>query len=218
MAKYIHVTSDTKTPENRGTSGTPFENHATNPNDGVTFGPTERTMFLPVEEPAQPTVNEVLQKVEATYTPDVDGKNVRGVYVGADEVWRFTWDVTDQELATARQIKQQQMDEEKAADIAAGYVVGSFVFPLEEEFFRTLGVRLDWLEKAIADGDIPAGSHLTFSDRQGKEVSVTASQLRTNYKAFGQSYMTVMEKEVRTKNAIETAATLAEVNAVTWSL
>lgn len=216
MAKYIHVTSVSKTPENRGSSGSPFEEWASDPNDGTTFGPGERTMFLLVEEPGPPAHNQVTEKLTLTYTPDVDGKDVRGVYVPGDEVWRFTFTVEANTLEDAREAKKDLLSADQDAAFDLGYSVGQFVFPFNETFFRQLADRHYWMDIAINDGEIPAGASITFADRHGKEVSASLSQLRTHFRQYGSEYLRIFEKEVDARDAIEAANTVAQVDAVAW--
>lgn len=216
MAKYIHVTSAGKVPENRGTSASPFEDYALDPNDGVMFGPGERTMFLPVDEPANPVSNTVLEQATATYTPDIAGQNVRGVYVPGEELWRFSWIVSTQDLDTAKAIKKDQLLSAQSDALDLGYTVGNFTFPFTEDFFRQLADRHYWLDIAINDGEVPVGAAITFSDQNGAEVSVTLAQLRSNFRQYGSDYLRIFEKEVDARDAIEAAADPAAVDAVAW--
>ena len=218
MAKYIHVVSATKTPENRGSNSTPFEDFASDPNDGVMFGPGERTMFLPVDEPAEPVINKILEKLTATFTDDVNGDPVHGVYVDAETLWRFTWLVEAQDLEAARSLKLFELQQAEGAAVAVGYTAGNFVFPYTEEFFRLLADRHYWMDIAISDGEIAPGAQITFSDRQGQEVSVGLTTLRTNFRQFGREYLVIQETTVASVDALEAATTLAEIDAVTWSL
>lgn len=217
MAKYIHVVSATKTPENRGSSGTPFEEWATDPNLNPAFGPGERTMFLLVEEPAAQTVNPVLVKLVTTYTDDIAGKRVRGEYIPGDEVWRFTWTEEPQDLEAAKAIQKAALLEDQAAKFAEGYIVGGFTFPFTEDFFQLLQTRYAMLNHAITRNDVPGDTKMTFADRNGKEVKQTLAQLGASYSAYGVAYLTIFEKEVTARSSIEDATTPAEVDAVTWS-
>lgn len=218
MPKFIHVISATKIPENRGSNTTPFEDFPSNPNDDVTFGPSQRTMFLSVDEPAAPVVNPILEQVNDTFTPDVNGVDVRGVYVGGEDLWRFTWDVVPQDLEVAREIKQLELDQAENAAVAVGYTVGQFVFAFTENFFILLADRHYWLDIAITDGEVPANTEITFSDRTGKEVSVGLATLRSHFRQFGREYLTIQETSVASRDRLEAATTLAEIDAVTWSL
>jgi hypothetical protein len=219
MAKYIHVVSATKVPENRGSSGSPFEEWETDPNLNPAFGPDERTMFLLVEEPGPPAFNDVLQSLQNTFSPDVDGNDVRGEYIPGDEVWRFTFTLVDNDLEKAKQIKLFKLEEAQGEALAAGYTVGNFVFPFTEDFFRQLADRHYWLDIATNDGVVPSdpAPMITFSDRQGKEVSVTLAQLRNNFGQYGSEYLRIFEKEVDARDEINAANTPGEVDAVTWS-
>lgn len=217
MAEYIHVTSDTKTPENRGTSGTPFEDWETDPNLNPAFGPDERTMFLPVDRVSSYAVNDVLVKLVATYTPDVDGKSVRGVYVPGEEVWRTTWTEQDKTLEEAQSVKLGYLSADQTTALDAGYLIGNFIFPFTETFFRQLADRHYWLDIAINDGEVPANAEITFSDRDGKEVSVGLAALRNNFRQYGSDYLRIFEKEVDARDLINAATTPAEVDAVTWT-
>lgn len=212
MAKYIHVITATKTPDILSSSwSSPFREYESDPNvDG--FGPSERTMFLPVEEIAVPTHNKILQKANGVYT---DG--VRGEYITGDEVWRFTFTLSDNDLETVRDLKLNALEEAKDAALDAGYSVGNFAFPFTETFFRQLADRHYWLDIAINDGEVPTGTEITFSDRDGKEVSVSLAQLRTNFRQYGSAYLRIFEKEVDARDAIKAALTPAAIDAVTWS-
>lgn len=215
--KYIHVITETKTPDRLSASWTsPFQDFDSDPNVGG-FGPTERTMWLPVDEPTQPVYNEVLQSIAATYSPDTAGRNVRGEYIAGEELWRFTWTLSNNDLATARAVKMNKLAQDKATALDTGYTVGNFTFPFTEDFFRQLADRHYWLDIAINDGEVPVGSHITFSDRAGKEVSVTLSQLRTNFRQYGSEYLRIFEIEVDARDAVNAAATPSAVDAVTWS-
>lgn len=217
MAKFIHVVSATKTPENRGSNTTPFEDFPSNPNGG-SFGPSERTMFLAVDEPAEPVVNPILEQVTQTYTPDINGVNVRGVYVSGEDLWRFTWNVIAQNIEVARELKDFELQQAENAAVAVGYTVGQFVFPFTEEFFRLLADRHYWLDIAINDGEVPANTQITFSDRVGKEVSVGLTQLRNNFRQFGKEYLVIQETSVASRDRLEAANTLVQIDAVVWEL
>ena len=218
MAKFIHVISATKVPENRGSNTNPFEDFPSNPNDDVTFGPSQRTMFLSVDEPAAPVVNPILEQVTPTYTPDVNGVNVRGVYVSGEDLWRFTWTTSAQELETARSIKHLELEQNESDAVAVGYTVGQFVFPYTEEFFRLLADRHYWLDIAITDGEVPANTQITFSDRTEKEVSVGLTTLRNNFRTFGKEYLIIQETSVASFDRLEAASTLTEIDAIVWEL
>lgn len=218
MATYIHVITATKVPQNRGSDSTPFSEYASDPNASSAFGPDQDTMFLPVEDSAQPVVNEILLNVVRVLTQSDLGADVHGEYISGDEVWRKTWTTEAQDLETARSLKEFELQESEDAAVAVGYTVGQFVFPFVEEFFRLLADRHYWLDIAITDGAVPANTEITFSDRQGKEVSVGLATLRNNFRQFGKEYLIIQEKTVSAGDALEASTTLAEIDAVTWSM
>lgn len=213
--KYIHVVSQSKVPANRGENRSPFEEFDSDPN-GDKFGPSKRSMFLVVEEPSPPTINPITQIVTPTYTPDISGKNVLGIYIGRDSVWRLTWDVGSNDIDIARDLKAIELQQDEDAVAAVGYPTGVFVFPFTEEFFRLLQARHYWLDIAITDGEATAEAEITFSDQNGKEVSANLVLLRDYYRQFGKQFLIIFEKTVRATDAMEAATTLAEIDAVTW--
>lgn len=216
MAKYIHVITATKTPENRGSSGTPFEEYETDPNLDPAWGPDQRTMFLPVEEPDPPTYNQVTEKIVPTYTPDVNGKDVRGVYVPGDEAWRFTWTIEAQALQTAKAIKLGLLAEDKATHLAAGYTVGAYVLPLTREMFTLMTSLKTGMSVALVEGDLQPTDKLVLQDSNGKKVELTDAQFQNHYSKFFLAFTDPDKVDYDATEAINDALTLAEVDAVTW--
>lgn len=217
MAKYIHVVSATKTPENRGSSGTPFEEWETDPNLNDAFGPAERTMFLLVEEPGSPVYNQVTEKIVPTYTPDAVDKDVRGVYVPGDNVWRFTWTIEAQDLATAKAIKLNLLAEAKAAHMASGYTVGAFNLPLTREMFTLMTSLKTGMSVALVEGDLLPTDTLVLQDSNGRKVELKDAQFQNHYSKFFLAYTDPDKVDYDSTEAINDALTLAEVDAVTWN-
>jgi len=206
---WVHVNSTSKDPVLlSGNYFFEFEN-GFNPNDGNPFGPAGETMFLPVINIPSPPVNDVLISV----TP-INTNGVRGGYVNPN--WEFGWTQTTQTLSYAKEIKLLQLETDQQTALDAGHIIGQFTLDFSEEVFQGLDSRYKFLDLAINEGAAPANQTLTFSDRDGKEVSVNLTQLKTNYVAYGQAYFVILEKAVNKRDAINAATTPAQVDAVTW--
>jgi hypothetical protein len=219
MPEYIHLVSATKTPENRGTNPTPFEHFPSNPNDepGSSFGEAERTMFLPVYDDPAPLYDEVTEYLLPYQTPDVTGILRPGRYDAPTASWHRGYAIAGNTLEDAREIKLYRLSEAVAAALDLGYPVSTYIFPFTEDMFTLLDNRQRWLEAAINDGTVPANTKITFSDKNGAEVSVGLAALRAHYIAYGSKYLRIFEKEVDARDAIRDALTPAAVSAVAWN-
>lgn len=216
MAKYIHVTTADKIPENRGSSGSPFEEYDSDPNQLSGFGPGERTMFLAVDEPAKPTVNAVLQKVDATFTLSTTAKNIRGVYVPGEELWRASWEVTAQDIETSRSLKKEELLSDRTAALDAGYTISNYSLPYTEAYFAALTSRKTWMTIAIAEGDILGTDTVVLQDKNGRKAELTNAQFDHHYSLYGLAYTDIDGIDHDASEQIDDALTPAEVDVVAW--
>lgn len=211
MKEWIHVITETKVPEIRtGNSVFEFYDDAFDPNVGTPFGPDKETMFLPVTRSAVPAINPVLERVELYKTAGHDGH-----YVDPD--WMVEYQVLPQILDESKRIQTERLASDRDVAIAGGYQVGPFSFPLTEHFFRLLADRLRWLEEAIAALEVQPNTQLTFSDLGDLEVSVGYDSLKNHFVLFGKTYLGIYEKEVAARKEIAEAATIQDVDAVSWT-
>jgi hypothetical protein len=222
--EWIHVITATKLPVPRGSNSTPFEFYADgfDPNIDTPFGPEHESMFLPVTRVAQPTVNNVLYKLVQYQTTGANGVDYPGHYIDPD--WIVEWEQLDQDIAVSQKLKINELLADRDTNVADGFTVGPFQFPLTEHFFRLMADRLRWLEDAIAavyqapDGHtVTSNDEITFSDLSGKQVSVGYDTLKQRFIEFGYEYLLMNEVVVNKTDAINAATTPAMVDAVSWS-
>ena len=227
---WIFVQSDTKLPLKRPGQTTAYFTYADgfDPNAGSPFAP-EYT-FVPVVDVPQPEystcsqvndVNPVLQKVTPVFTNGVDN-TYRGEYVAATGQypygsWETSWDVTTQDLSASKEAKLTCLQEDFDAAIAGGYAVGQFVFPFSNDFLNLLIARRDGLSAAIDNALLTNTDKVTFSDVNGKEVSVTLTQIGNNLASYFVAFRAINETEVAARNDISDATTISAVNSVTWT-
>lgn len=214
--EYIHLDNLTDVPFARPGHTTAIEHYAegVDPNDPP-FGPSFTGRFVPVAYPAVPTVNAITENLVRVETTGLDDRVYWGNLNGG--TWEKGYVVNPKTLEQAKQAKQDQLALDAEAALAAGFTVGQFTFPYTEEFFNLLANRSTFLETAIAEGDVIASQAITFSDVDGREVSVNLTQIKANFSNYGVAYLTIKEKEVAARNSIRAATTLTEVDAVTWT-
>jgi hypothetical protein len=216
MSEWIHVRTVDKVPQVRENLNSAFEEHNTDPNLSAGFGSSEPSMFLSVVRPAEPSVNDIIEQANKVTTQDTTGKNVEGEYV--DPNWVVNWAVTPQDLEVSKQLKIADMQQALDAHYASGYPVGGgLVFPLTEDFYRHMQARYSFLLE-FDDNGVPLNTTVAFTDVNGEEVLANKAQLRTHLLAYVKDYYLGPEKEsVNKKAAINNAADVAAVDAVTWT-
>lgn len=217
MKEWVFVRTATKAPAIRTNRTSPFETFGdvVDPNDGTGFGPGEDFMFIPVVRDIEPSIDPVLEQLSPYETTGDVGGVYEGKYIAPD--WVVGWDILPQDLSASKEVQLENLNNAHSLAIETGYLVGQYEFPFTESFFGRLATRLYWMENAIEKGTIPASREITFSDKNGKEVQVTAAQLQSHFAAYGNEFMTISEKEVAARSAIAAATTIQEVDAVSWS-
>ena len=222
MAKYIHVITATKVPDILSASWTdPFQDFETDPNVGG-FGSDERTMWLPVIEPARPA-DTPADRYDATYTDDTDGNSTRGVYVaGPPDEWHFTWAQTARTLEEAKAYQQGQLEGDYQTRLALGYVDdgpggSGKTFELSNDNFGTIVNKRSWYNDALASGVIQGGRKASVFAKDSTRVQFqNFNQFGVFVDRFGLSWDDINEHKYVTADAIEGALNVTQVDNVTW--
>ena len=214
--EYIHVLNNldgTKTPSPRGSSSSPFEHRSDDPNAADAFGADQDSMFIVVLRTSDTLTNTNTETLQVPVKTD----GFDGEFDAIANSWNIHRVVVKLDLETAKVRVLDAMQNDRDAALESGYAVGAFVFPLNDEFFGQLVHEHTWMNLATNSGAIAPGAQLTFSDMNGSEVSVTLTQLRNNLINYGVAYKTVIEIAINKKAAILAAASIPDLEAITWS-
>ena len=211
-AEWLHA-DDEANPVTRVSAGktSPLETFP----DGITPTAAAGFHFIPVTRLAAPEHNAVLLKpslIQTTYDTD---KTVVGHYVAPD--WVIEYELVATTLAEAQAAKLELLEADQFAAYDAGYTSGPYTFPLTEAFFQFLCVRARGLNDLITSGAVGANRQLTFSDIDGREVSVGLAALESACRNYTIAYLAINEIEVAARGAIGNAATPVAVNTISWS-
>jgi len=219
MQEWIHVITASKLPVPRGTDASPFYfyDDGFDPNVNTPFGPDKESMFLAVSRPALPTLNAVLQQAVQQSTVGPNGASYPGEFT--DPTWTVGWGVVAQDLATSRELKSAMLYRDRDTRVEGGYEVngGQLKFPLTEDFLVLLQSRYQALKLAVSKLSVPSNNKIIFSDLQDKEVSVGLTTLEDHVNLFALAYLGMNQKVVKARASIKAAASVEEVNAVTWT-
>lgn len=215
MAKWIYVTSDTKLPLRRNSGEpSPFEEYPDgfDPNSG--FPVDYEFMFLPViTDYTEPSFNKVHEYLRRYETEGVDG-TYEGHYVEPN--WVQEWEVVPRTLDEAKNVKLGQLNSDYQARLDQGFVDGSFIYELSEDFLRFVSDRFYWREKALAQGTITNGYKIAFTDQNGLFRDFTANALQAFYASYGKAYIDIYDLWVTNRNSIATANSLGGLDAIAW--
>lgn len=222
--EWIHLITATKTPQNRGSNNTPFENYPDgfDPNPGNGFGPGETHQFLPVTRNAEPTIaNPVLQKAVKATTQSDQGVDIDGAYVTpgtyADGDWIVSYTVTDQDLDVSKTLKKEELSADKLTTLSAGYTIGQYNLAFTEEVFAALTSRKTFMSNALLEGDIIGTDTIVLQDANGRKVQLTNAQLQNHYSLYGLAFTDIDGIEIAAEEEIDDATTPAQVDTVTWN-
>jgi len=237
--EWIHVNTtvvSTGEPEPRGRRSNPFETFpdGTDPNGGGAFGPTKDSMFLPVTRETPPAYDPVTQSLVessaqefggARFWPgEFDAAYPTDPYQHGDWVVRYT--IVGAALQDAKDAKLAVLKTDYIAALNTGVAQGGFRFKQGdlENSYEDLVERVEFLTTVVlryvageANSWTPPGKTLFYSDSDGLAADSNTNAMQTRFASWGNDYNDKKEIYRNAETAINAAADVAAVDAVTWT-
>ena len=218
MSLWIHVQKADKLPIKRGSSSTPFEEFASDPNPNYQHPDYE---FLPViTDYTEPAYNPVQQFLRKFTTVGVDG-TYEGHHVAPN--WRQEWEIVTRTLAQAKAAQLDRLQDDYQTRLEQGYLDSraggsNKLFTLDEISFGALDHKHGWFVQAQADGVIPAGRKASVFAADSTRVQFNnLAQFRGFYDNYGLTWDNINEHYYEKGDAIANANSIGQVVAVTWN-